>query len=75
MPHEPGGMAWRLLPQDFPPRSTVYGWFLRFRREGLFEAINHHLVILVCERARREASPSASVILLTRRLARSAWAE
>lgn len=57
-----GGIAWRLLPKDFPPRSTVYGWFLRFRREGLFETINHHLVMLDRERAGREASPSAAVI-------------
>jgi len=56
------GCAWRLLPKDFPPRSTVYGWFLRFRREGLFETINHHLVMLDRERAGREASPSAAII-------------
>ena len=56
------GCAWRLLPKDFPPRSTVYGWFLRFRREHLFEALNHHLVMLDRERVGREASPSAAVI-------------
>ena len=37
------GCAWRLLPKCFPPMTTVYRWFLRFRREGLFETINHHL--------------------------------
>jgi transposase len=56
------GCAWRLLPKDFPPMTTVYGWFLRFRRQGLFETINHHLVMQDRERARREASPSAAVI-------------
>ena len=56
------GCPWRLLPKDFPPRSTVYGWFLRFRRERTFETINHHLVMLDRERAGREASPSAGVI-------------
>ena len=30
------GCAWRMLPKDFPPMTTVYGWFLPFRREGLF---------------------------------------
>ena len=25
------GCAWRLLPDSFPPRQTVYGWFLRLR--------------------------------------------
>jgi len=56
------GCAWRLLPKDFPPMTTVYGWFLRFRREGLFETINHHLVMQDRERVGREASPSAAVI-------------
>jgi putative transposase len=56
------GCAWSLIPKDFPPRSTVYGWFLRFRRQGLFETINHHLVMMDRERAGREPSPSAAVI-------------
>lgn len=57
-----GGVAWRLLPKDFPPMTTVYGWFLRSRREGLFEIINHHLVIIDRERVGREASPLAAVV-------------
>jgi putative transposase len=56
------GCAWRMLPKDFPPMTTVYGWFLRFRHEGLFETINHHLVMLDRERVGRQASPSAAVI-------------
>jgi len=57
-----GGIAWRLLPKDFPPMTTVHGWFLRFRREGLFQTINHYLVMADRERTGREASPSAAVI-------------
>src|SRR5207247_5614718 len=56
------GCSWRMLPKCFPPMTTVYGWFLRFRREGLFETINHHLVMADRERVGREASPSAAVI-------------
>ena len=56
------GCAWRLLPKDFPPMTTVYGWFLRFRRQSLFETINHHLVMQDRQRVGREASPSAAVI-------------
>ena len=26
-----GGVPWRLLPDCFPPRQTVYGWFAAFR--------------------------------------------
>ena len=56
------GCAWRLLPRDCPPMTTVYGWFQRFRRDGLFETINHHLVMADRERVGRHASPSAAVI-------------
>jgi putative transposase len=33
------GCAWRLLPRDDPPRSTVDGSFLLFRNEGVWEGI------------------------------------
>lgn len=56
------GCSWRMLPKDFPPMTTVYGWFLRFRRAGLFKTINHHLVMQDRERVGREVSPSAAVI-------------
>lgn len=57
-----GGIAWSLLPHDFPPKSTVYRWFATFRDTGLFETINHHLVMADRERVGREASPTAGVI-------------
>lgn len=57
-----GGIGWRLLPSDFPPRSTVFRWFHRFRDDCLFEKINHRLLMLDRERCGREASPTASII-------------
>ncbi|MFC6911627.1 IS5 family transposase [Novosphingobium lubricantis] len=57
-----GGIAWRLLPKDFPPWQTVYRWFARFRDECPFEQHNHALVALDRERAGRDASPSAAII-------------
>jgi putative transposase len=56
------GCAWRLLPDSFPPWRTVYRWFVRLRDDGVFEAINHQLVMLDREGAGREASPTAAVI-------------
>ncbi|MEM6498308.1 MAG: IS5 family transposase [Pseudomonadota bacterium] len=56
------GCPWRMLPDSFPPRQTVYGWFLRLRDECVFERINHHLVVADRERAERAASPSAAII-------------
>ncbi len=57
-----GGVAWRLLPNDLPPRTTVYRWFAHWRDTGLFERINHALVMADRERVGREASPSALVL-------------
>jgi putative transposase len=56
------GCAWEMLPEDFPPPSTVYRWFARFRDDGTWETINHHLVMRERERTGREASPSAAVL-------------
>jgi len=57
-----GGIAWSLLPKEFPPWPTVYRWFARFRGDGTWEQINHYLVMLDRERTGREASPAAAVI-------------
>ena len=57
-----GGVAWSLLPKDFPPSPTVYAWFARLRDDGTWERINHHLVMRDRERGGRKASPTAAVI-------------
>src|ERR671917_1790236 len=57
-----GGIAWRLIPKDLPPRTTVYRWFAQWRDTGLFERINHRLVMADRERVGRDPSPSAAVI-------------
>lgn len=57
-----GGIAWRLLPTDLPPRTTVYRWFAEWRDTGQFERMNHLLVMADRERVGREPSPSAAVI-------------
>jgi transposase len=56
------GVEWRSMPEGFPPWQTVYRWFRRFSRDGLFEQINHALVMLQRESAGREASPAGAVI-------------
>src|SRR5215210_6688837 len=57
-----GGIAWRLIPKDLPPKSPAFGYFSRWRDEGLFGRINHHLVMADRERVGREASPTAVVL-------------
>ena len=62
-----GGVAWRLLPKDFPLWQTVYGWFARLCDGRVFERMNNALVMADRRRAgrsrgqpqRRNRSPSA----------------
>ena len=56
------GCQWRMLPKDFPPYSTVQGYFYSWSNEGLWATINHYLVMAAREADGREASPSARVI-------------
>lgn len=56
------GCQWRALPKDFPPMSTVQGYFYAWRDIGLFTAINHLLAMSARELEGREASPTAGVI-------------
>lgn len=56
------GCQWRMLPKDFPPYSTVQGYFYEWRATGLWTRINHHLVMEARELEGRQASPTAGVI-------------
>jgi transposase len=56
------GCQWRLLPKDFPPFTTVQGYFYQWRDEGRWPAINHDLLMRAREAIGREASPTAGAI-------------
>jgi putative transposase len=56
------GCQWRQLPKEFPPYSTVQGYFYAWSHEGRWARINHALVMASREREGCEASPSAGVI-------------
>ena len=56
------GMAWRLLPHEFPPWQTVYYYLRRWQREGVWDRVHHTLVMADRERVGREASPSAAIL-------------
>ena len=56
------GCQWAMLPNDFPPPSTVQRYFYDWRDSGLLRTMNHHLVMEARELEGREASPSAGVI-------------
>src|SRR5512132_2401690 len=50
---------WRMLPKDFPPFTTVQGYFYDWRDSGLFERINFELLRQARDTAGRAPSPSA----------------
>jgi transposase len=57
------GMPWRMLPRGvFPPMTTVQHYFYAWRDSGLWQRLNHHLLIAAREAAGKEASPTAGVI-------------
>jgi putative transposase len=54
--------AWRMIPRNYPPKSTVYAYFARFRNEGVWEQILTILREHCRVQAGREATPSAGII-------------
>lgn len=56
------GCQWRMLPKDFPPFTTVQGYFYDWRNRDLWRSINHLLVMSTRDMEGREASPTAGVI-------------
>ncbi|WP_323746800.1 IS5 family transposase [Catenulispora pinisilvae] len=56
------GCKWRALPIDFPPRSTVHGVFTKWRKQGVWDAMNDALRDRERVRAGRKAEPTAAVI-------------
>src|SRR5258705_8316972 len=57
------GCQWRMLPKDFPPFTTVEGYFYDWRDNGLFEKINFALLLQTREASGREPSPSAGGVV------------
>jgi putative transposase len=56
------GCPWRLLPHEFPAWQTVYWYFRRWQREGVWEQILHQLRRQTREQMGRDPEPSAAVI-------------
>lgn len=56
------GCQWRALPKDFPPRSTVQGYFYRWRDDRTWCWINEALVQLARQSMGRQPTASAGII-------------
>jgi len=51
------GCQWRMVPKDFPPFTTVQGYFYDWRDDGMFEKINFELLLQAREAAGRGTEP------------------
>ena len=56
------GCQWRMLPTNLPPWQTVYGYFWRWTRTGMWEPINAAVVRQARQQAGRNPQPSAASI-------------
>jgi putative transposase len=56
------GCAWRMLPHDFPPWQTVYGYFRQWKRDGTWKRIHDTLRDEVRRQAGRDPQPSAAML-------------
>lgn len=56
------GIKWRAMPHDFPHWSTVYTYFRRWTRNGLWAEINTILFTKVRLQSGRQPQPSLIII-------------
>lgn len=57
-----GGVTWRELPREFPPRSTVWDTFTRWVRSGAWARVHDALRDQLRVRLGRRPQPSAAII-------------
>jgi transposase len=57
-----GGIAWRLLPKNFPPCKTVYHVFRAWSLDGTWAALNDALRVCLRLGEGRKAQPSAAIL-------------
>lgn len=56
------GIAWRYLPHDLPPHTTVYGYFQAWETDGTAEEIHNTLREQLRKKKGRRILPTAAVI-------------
>jgi putative transposase len=56
------GGAWRLLPKDFAPWQTVYGYFWRWSDAGLWDLINETLRTFARRAVGKRSQPTAAIL-------------
>lgn len=56
------GGAWRLLPKDYPPWQTVYGWYRRWQQRGIWQKIHDTVRAQLRQRVGKNRQPSAGIV-------------
>jgi putative transposase len=56
------GCQWRALPKEFPPYSTVQGYFYRWRDDGTWQRVSQALVARARRQVGRDLVPAAGII-------------
>jgi putative transposase len=56
------GCQWRMLPHEYPPWQSVYGYFYRWRKDGTWQRINDALRRQVRQQEGRNPEPTAAII-------------
>lgn len=56
------GCQWRAIPQDLPPRSTLFEYLARWEADGTLRRIHAELYGQCREQAERRPSPTAGII-------------
>jgi len=56
------GCSWRLLPQDFPPYRSVFGWFVRWKHDGTLQRLHEALHLCMRVALGREPEPTVGII-------------
>lgn len=57
-----GGIAWRMLPKDFPNWKSVYHYFRLWKRSGLYQRINDRWRARLRLQVGRHRQPSAAIL-------------
>lgn len=56
------GCQWRLLPKQFPPKSTVFGYFRRWWRDGTLLSLYYALLVVARQAVGRDPQPTAGIV-------------
>lgn len=56
------GCQWAHLPREFPPKSTVHGFFRAWTRDGILQSLHAQIRALAREAQERRCRPTAAIL-------------